>query len=367
MIYLDQASTSFPKPPEVLDAVSRWFRELGVSADRGDGDACAEVRQVVEDTRRRLAALCGTEAGRVGFTSGATESLNLALRAVLRPGDSVLTTALEHSSVVRPLTELRDRLDLRIEVLDPEPNGSIDADRAEAAMARGPRLLVFSHASNVLGSVVDARELCRRARARGCLTLVDASQSAGLIPLDVGGDLIAASAHKGLLGPPGLGFLAVRPDLDLHLPKQGGTGSAHSVDRHPDGWPQRLEAGTPNTPAIFGLHAALQWHDRSEADHLAAGLLLVDGLRDRLVERGYRVQGATCAERVPILSFTSDSYDPAELGTLLAEAGVHVRTGFHCAPWLHRHLGTEVGGTVRVSFGPFHGDADCHALTAALP
>lgn len=365
MIHLDQASTSFPKPPEVLAAVARWFDEVGVSADRGDGEPCAEARGVVEAVRTRLSEMCGLP--RVAFTSGATEALNMALRGLLGPGDAVLTTAFEHSSVVRPLNALREELDLRIEVLEPQRDGSLGAEQFEQKLRQGGfRLLVFSHASNVVGSALAAADLCDLARAHGCTSLVDASQSAGHLALDVGADLLAASAHKGLLGPPGLGFLAARGDVEIRSTKQGGTGSAEALDRHPETWPQAFEAGTPNTPAIFGLHAALEW----SAQHPAArdqALALTDELRAALGSRGYRVFAASPTEpRVAITSFTSDAYDPAELGILLAEAGVHVRTGHHCAPWLHRCLGTP-RGTVRVSPGPFNRATDIAALLEALP
>jgi selenocysteine lyase/cysteine desulfurase len=368
MIYLDHAATSWPKPAAVLGAVHRWYAELGVSAERGDSGRCAEVRAVVDQTRRALGRMCGVPDRRVAFTSGATESINLWLRGVLRRGDRVLTTALEHSSLVRPLTALRDELELRLDVLPPDHLGRIDlALAADRLAADGYRLFAFSHATNVVGTVLPAAELCAEARSRGCLTLLDAAQSAGLLPLDVGADAVAASAHKALLGPPGLGFLAVRDDVEVRGVKQGGTGSSRAVERHPDAWPAAMEAGTPNTPAIFGLRAALALHSERAGDALAQGLALVDALRERLRGRtGLRLLGPEDGARVPIQSFTLDDLDPAEAGALLAEAGIHVRTGFHCAPWIHQHLGTAASGTVRVSFGPGNTLADVDALAAAL-
>jgi selenocysteine lyase/cysteine desulfurase len=366
MIYLDHAATSWPKPPGVPAAIQRWFDELGVSASRGDGARCEHVSAVVHDTRRRLANLCDVPPDRVAFTSGATESLNLLLRGMLGRGDSVLTTALEHSSVVRPLQQLRGELELSVDVLPVDRVGILDVRAVERALEQGGyRAMVFTHASNVTGSAIDATRICTAARRAGCLTLVDASQTAGLLPLDVGADALAASAHKSLLGPPGLGFLAVRSSVELRPVKQGGTGSAAALELHPAQWPERMEAGTPNTPAIFGLHAALDWRDTR--DPLSHGLALLDFLRGRLAARpGARVLGPADGPRVPVLSFVLEDLDCAEAGVILAEAGIHVRTGFHCAPWIHRHLGTESSGTIRISPGPFNTEDDVLAVVDAL-
>jgi selenocysteine lyase/cysteine desulfurase len=371
VIYLDHAATSFPKPPGVLEAVAQWYRDYGVSADRGDSARCAEVGRLVEDTRTRLARLCGVPSARIAFTSGATESLNLFLRGFLRPSARVLTTALEHSSVVRPLVALRDELGIHIEVVPCDAHGAIDAERiVERLAAQRFDLLAFTHASNVVGSVLDARTLCAAARANGCATLLDACQSAGLLPLDVGADALAASAHKSLLGPPGLGFLAVRDGVALRPAKQGGTGSARALERHPDEWPAAFQAGTPNTPAILGLRAALRWLDERRMDELLAhGLRCADALREELEERG----GASVlgpppgtAPRLAIVSFTLADLDPSEVGAMLADAGIHVRTGYHCAPWIHAPLGTAAAGTVRASFGPFVSADDVRAVARAL-
>ncbi|MEM7203802.1 MAG: aminotransferase class V-fold PLP-dependent enzyme [Planctomycetota bacterium] len=367
MIYLDHASTSFPKPIAVREAVQRWLEELGVDGQRGDGPTAALVRDVVADTRARIGARCGLAADRVAFTSGATESLNLFLRGFLRPGAAVLTTELEHSSVVRPLNALRAERDLDIEILPVRLDGTLELDLVEERLRARPRdLLAFSHASNVLGTVLPAAELCTLARTHGCTTLLDASQSAGAVPFAVGADAIAASAHKGLLAPPGLGFLAVQEGVVVRPSKQGGTGSAAALEDHPPEWPAAFEAGTPNTPAIFGLHAALHWLDEHPDAHARAASLLT-GLRDELAARpGTRIFGPPSGDATAILSFVLPDLDPAEVGALLAEANIIVRTGFHCAPWLHRRLGTEAAGTVRVSAGPCTSEADIAAVATAL-
>ncbi len=269
MIHLDHAATSFPKPTPVLAAMQHWYASVGVSPDRGDGDNCGVARRAVDATRAQLGAVCGVPAARIAFVSGATEGLNLTLRALLRHGDVVLTTAFEHSSVVRPLTALAQERALRLVVLPPAADGGLPvADFAAALAAERPRLCVFTHASNVTGVALDAAAISDLARAVGCTTLLDASQTAGLLDLRVGADVVVASAHKALHGPPGIGFVAARDGLELLPQKQGGTGSSRALDQHPTEWPQAFEAGTPNTPAIFGLGAALTWlqqQDRGRA------------------------------------------------------------------------------------------------------
>lgn len=354
MIYLDHAATSHPKPPEVLAAITRWYTELGVSAERGDSTRCTEVRRLVDETRGRLARLAGVPTERIAFTSGATESLNLALRAVLRPGDTVLTTRFEHSAVVRPLKALQKERGVRLEVLPASPAGGLEVDAAaEVLAALRPRLFVFTHASNVSGAMFDAAALVELGHRHGALVLVDASQTAGLFPIDVGADLVAASAHKSLFGPPGLGFLAARPELDLPPQKQGGTGSSLALDEQPAEWPRAFEPGTPNTPAIVGLGAALRWLESRGPTNLRRAALARTEELDALLAANPEVRRIVPpGPRVPVISFVHRRYEPAELGALLDLAGVHVRTGFHCAPWVHAVLGTAAGGTIRMSPGP---------------
>ncbi|MBL9078638.1 MAG: aminotransferase class V-fold PLP-dependent enzyme [Planctomycetes bacterium] len=369
MIHLDHAATSFPKPPAVLAAVRRWFESVGVSADRGDGANCVLAARTVAATRERLGALCGVPPARIAFVSGATEGLNLVLRALLAPGDRVLTTAFEHSSVVRPLVALQRERGLQLEVLPPDAARDLPAAPFAAALQRWrPRVCVFAHASNVTGTALDAAVICAAARDVGCTTVLDASQTAGLLDLRVGADVVVASGHKALHGPPGIGFVAAQPRVPLPPQKQGGTGSSRALDEHPTEWPQAFEAGTPNTPAIFGLGAALEWlAEQTPARLLARGLGHVDALAAGLAGKpGVRLLLPPPERRVPVLSFVHDTLDPSELGALFAAASVQVRSGFHCAPWLHAHLGTAAAGTVRLSPGPELTPADLATALAAF-
>jgi len=358
MIYLDHAATSYPKPPAVRAAVDRWFDEVGVSADRGDGPQTRAAAAQVQRARSLLGELCGARAERVAFVSGATEGLNLVLRSLLAPGARVLTTCFEHSSVVRVLNALRAERALQVDVV-------VDDDAlCERLQQGGVDVCVFTHASNVTGHVFDAARICAAARAGAATTVLDVSQSAGYLPLQVGAHVLVGSAHKALHGPPGLGFVAAADDVALTPQKQGGTGSSVALDEHPTGWPHVLEAGTPNTPAIFGLAAALQWlAEQTPAELLARSLRSLDRMRAGLDELAdVRCFAATSAQRTPVLSFVHGRYDVLELGAVLAGAGVHARSGFHCAPWVHAHLGTEAAGTVRVSPGPETSDDDVAAF-----
>lgn len=361
MSYLDHAATSYPKPACVTAAIARWYDEVGVSADRGDGPRQRDARQTVAAARALAGALCGHDGDRVAFVSGATEGLNLALRAMLPAGARVLTTRHEHSSVVRVLTALRAERGLEVAVVD-------DDRQLCAALADRPAdVVVHTHASNVTGDVFDAAAVAAAARSAGARVVLDASQTAGYLPLAVGADVTVFSAHKALHGPPGLGCVVAAPHVPLAPQKQGGTGSSAALDQHPTAWPHAFEAGTPNTPAIYGLLAALRWLDEQtpaallrralhQTERLRAGLAALDGVRVL----------PTRAERTPVVSFVPERYDVLEVGAILAGAGVQARAGFHCAPWAHALLGTEAGGTVRLSPGPHTTDAEVDAALAVL-
>jgi len=374
MIYFDHAATSYPKPKAVLAAIEHWYRNVGVSAERGEGPRTREAAAVVQRVRDGIAKMTGHSCERVAFCSGATEGLNLVLRALLTPGSRVLTTAFEHASVVRPLISLRDERDLQVAVADCDAtdcgaNGGLNDDALCAAIAKHrPATLVFTHASNVTGEVFDAARICQTAREHGTVTVLDVSQTAGYLRLDVGADVVIGSGHKAMHGPPGIGFVAVAAELDLKPQKFGGTGSSAALERHPTAWPQAFEAGTPNTPALFGLAAAMDWlQEQGEANLLQRSLRNLAEVEAGL--RGMpdiRVIAADPDSRMPVLSFLHASYDPAEVGAILAQSGMQARAGFHCAPWVHQHLGTSTAGTVRIATGPDTTDDEIRALLALL-
>jgi selenocysteine lyase/cysteine desulfurase len=369
MIYFDHAATSYPKPDAVVAAVQHWYQNIGVSADRGEGPQTREAASVVQRVRKDIAKMTGHTAERVAFTSGATEGLNLILRALLAPGDRVLTTPFEHSSVVRPLLALRDERNLQLDMpTDGASSGPTDDELCKVIASSRPKAVVFTHASNVTGAIFDAKRICQVARDHGTLSVLDASQTAGYLSLNVGADIVIGSGHKAMHGPPGIGFVSVHAGLDLAPQKHGGTGSSTALERHPTQWPQAFEAGTPNTPAIFGLAAAMDWRaEHGEANLLQRALERLDEIEVGLsLLKGFRVIAPGTADRTPVLSFVHASYDPLEIGSVLAANKVHARTGFHCAPWIHAHLDTAAAGTVRIATGPDTSHDDVSALLAVL-
>lgn len=365
MIYLDHAATSHPKPAAVIAAVQRWYEEVGVSPERGDGPATRDASATMRRCRERLGRRTGHSPDRVAFCSGATEGLNLTLRALAGQGARVATTCFEHSSVVRTLHGLRKDRGVQIS------KAKSTAELCAVLRTSKPDLAVMTHASNVTGEIFDAAAVAETARALGIPFVLDASQSAGYLPLDVGASVVVASAHKALHGPPGLGFISVDDDQAMLPQKFGGTGSSTALEHHPVKWPQAFEAGTPNMPAIYGLDAALTWLDEAgEAVLLRRARAALARLRRRLeATNDFVVHAAPAGEGLPVMSLCHARYDPLEMTAILAGAGVHARAGFHCAPWIHEHLGTQVAGTLRLSPGPATTDAELDeagALLAAL-
>lgn len=371
-IYLDYAATAAIRPPEVADAVLAYLRDVGATPGRAGHRRAVEAGRIAFRCRRALARLFGVrgDPGRIAFQLNATHALNVALHGVLRPGDRVVRTSYDHNSVRRPVAAL-GRMGVAETVLAGFPDGRFDLDEAERALA-GARLLVLSHASNVLGTVAPVAELAARAHAHGALVLVDASQSAGHLPVDVeamGIDLLAFTGHKGLLGPQGTGGLYVREGLEIASIFAGGTGGESGPAEMPEAMPDRLEAGTQNGPGIAGLLAGVEWV-------LARGAGAVHGrqaalkarLRDALgLVPGIRLHSPAAPEGVGIVTVTVDGIDPAELAARLdREHGVMTRAGLHCAPEAHRILGTEATGAVRFSVGWATTEAEVHRAARAV-
>jgi len=374
VIYLDNAATSFPKAPGVSEAMVRALAEAGGNPGRSGHALALAAQGVVNDARLRLAAFLGApDPARVIFTSGATEALDLALFGLLRPGDRVVTTSMEHNAVARPLAALADR-GVVVERIACAPDGALDLGDLERALQAGPtRLVAMVHASNVCGTILPAAQAARLAHRHGALLLLDAAQTAGALPLDVRQlevDLLAVPGHKGLLGPPGVGALYVGAGVTLAPLRHGGTGVRSEEERMPEGLPEGLEAGTPNTVGLAGLAAALRHlSGRGVADVRAHEQALTARLMGRLREiPGLRLHGPGDALRqVATLSITLDGWEPHDLAAVLESAfGLAVRAGLHCAPWAHRTLGTAPAGTVRLSAGPSTTEDQVDQAAAAL-
>ena len=373
-VYLDNAATSYPKPEAVYLAVDRYLRECGGSPGRASHRKAREADAVVLDTRTRVATLFGVgDPARIVFTCNATESLNLAIRGVLRPGDHVLLTDLEHNAVVRPLWKLKDSLGVRLTVVESDPDGFIDPARVGAAIRPETRLVCCVHASNVLGTVQPVGEIGAIARSRGVLFLVDASQSAGVVPLEVermGIDLLAFTGHKGLLGPAGTGGLYVREGVHVEPLKHGGTGAHSESLEPPDAMPEGYEPGTLNSPGLAGLAAGVKFVLETGVEAIRAREIeLTRRLLEGLWELpGVRLYGPSTPERkVGITLFNFEALDPADVGRILDRRfGVMVRSGLHCSALSHQKLGTRERGAVRFSFGCFTTPADVDRAVEAL-
>lgn len=363
-IYLDNAATTWPKPETVYAAVDRYQRELGTPAGRGAYSEAAEVGRLVSSTRRAIAELIGAkDPQRIIFTLNGTDSLNLAIHGALTSGGHVITTVVEHNSVLRPLRALEDAEKITVTRVACSPSGIVDPDAMRAALRHDTRLVVLNHASNVTGAIQPAAEVGELAREHGALFLLDAAQTAGEIPIDVDElnvDLLAAPGHKGLLGPLGSGVLYLRPDVEAEIAivRQGGTGSESESDRQPVGLPEKYESGNLNVPGIVGLGAGVAWlQSRGIASLRQHAIDLTNRLWEGLSPiAGVRLYGPSSAEaRVGVVSMTIEGYDPQEVAAMLDSAyRVQTRAGLHCAPLMHQALGTlGQGGTVRFSVGPF--------------
>ena len=377
-IYLDNAATSWPKPESVLVAMDRFHREFGVAAGRGATRAASEVDAVINRCRLRAAQLLGTESPeRMVFTFNGTDSLNLAIHGILRGGDHVIASTLEHNSVLRPLGELRQRIGIETTLIAPESNGRVDPIKFRDALQPNTRLIVMLHASNVTGIIQPVADVGEIARKANVLMLVDAAQTAGHVPINVRDlpiDLLACPGHKGLLGPLGTGLLYLRPGLEDRVIslRQGGTGTQSEDDQQPSHLPDKYESGNHNVPGLFGLEASLEWIEKRSVPAIRQHEL---SLRRRLLEglsklSSVQVHGSGNLEEqaVGVVSFTLSDLEPQDVAVVLdQEFQIQTRAGLHCAPGAHRSLGTlNSGGTVRVSFGPFTTETDVDDLVAAL-
>ena len=371
-LFLDNAATSFPKPDSVYRAMDAAMREIGVAPGRGGYQQSLAAARIVFATRSALAGFFGVpDSSRLIFTHSATESLNIAVSGLLKPGDHVVSSSMEHNALVRPLHLMRAR-GVEVSFVPADRDGTVSERGIAQAMRRNTRLVALAHCSNVTGTVQPIGEIARVARAGGALFLVDAAQSAGYLPLDAAGmgiDLLAAPGHKSLYGPPGTGFLAVAPGIQLDPLLVGGTGGNASSPEQPQEMPERFESGTMNTPAIAGLKAGLDFILETGIEEIRAqGKLLIGQLLEGLrATPGAIVYGPAAGERGSAVSFNLEGHDPATLGFLLDhDYDISVRVGLHCAPDVHKTIGSYPSGTVRVSPGYFNSEADIACFLKAL-
>lgn len=373
-IYLDNAATSFPKPESVYQALDRFARHDLANPGRAGHKMALAAERALDDARHRLNQLFhGAEPERFIFTLNCTDALNMAFKGVLSPGDHVISSNLEHNSVSRPLRQME--LDGRIGVtrLVADGGGTLNPDDVRKAITPKTRLIALTHATNVLGTIQPVAEIGVIAREHDALFLVDAAQTAGAVPIDVQQmaiDLLAFPGHKSLMGPTGTGALYVGPRAKVGAWREGGTGGDSSSETQPREFPYFLEGGTPNVLGVAGLAAGVQFVQERGIDAIREHeVMLTERLWRRLDEiGGYEVFGhRDPARRVGTLSFRSEALPATELGGILDQAfDIAIRPGLHCAPYIHRALGTFPEGTVRVSPGPFSTEEDIDALAQAL-
>jgi len=373
MIYLDNAATSFPKPKRVIDAVTRYLNEIGGNPGRASHALAREASSLIDRTRRLLASLLGNvDPSRIIITPSTTVALNLAIKGLLKSGDHVLTTSMEHNSVLRPLNGLA-KLGVTHSLIPCSSSGELDPADILPLIQPHTRLIVLVHASNVTGNLMPVGEVGKVARERGILLLVDAAQTMGKMAIDPEQllvDLLAGPGHKGLLGPMGTGFLYVKPGLELEPLWEGGTGTHSESLKQPETWPERFESGTCNAPGLAGLAegiaevlqlgiAAITAHERRLVEILLGGLSQFPGItlygpKDRRFCTGtfaFNVQKLDCAEVAHILD---------------TAYAIAVRSGLHCAPAAHRTIGTFPHGAVRVSVSPYNREEEIHTFLKAV-
>ena len=375
-IYFDNAATSWPKPEAVYRAVDDYHRRLGAPAGRGTYAEAAETERMVLSCRKKVAQLIGaSDPSRIVFTQNGTDSLNLALHGLLRPGDHVVTSVCEHNSVLRPLRFLAEHRDVTTTYIGCDGQGYVDPEDIRRAITSQTRLIALIHASNVTGAIQPVEAVGQIAAERGIPLLVDAAQSLGQLPIDVNRircQLLAAPGHKGLLSPLGTGVLYFAPDVEQSLLplRQGGTGTRSDEDRQPESLPDKYESGNLNVPGIVGLEAGIshvlemglnpiQQEAQTQSERLLRGLSEL---------KGVQLYGPETTERrVGVVSLNVAGFDPQELAALLdAQWSIQTRAGIHCAPRMHAALGTLPRGTLRLSIGHLTTPEEIDAVLAAL-
>jgi cysteine desulfurase family protein len=374
LIYLDNAATVYPKPKEVLEEMTELYSTYGVNPGRSGYDLCIVGGNLVETTRQELTRFFGgTDPNRLVFAYNASDGLNILIQGLVEPGDHVVSTMVEHNSVIRPLNHLQAKKLISVDYVPTDAGGYVDPDEIRKALRKETKLVVVNHGSNVIGTIQPVAEIGKLCRERGILFVIDVAQTAGVVPIDMQAmcvDALAFTGHKSLLGPTGIGGVYVREGVTVQATRYGGTGVRSAYPFHLEEYPYRLEVGTVNVIGVVGLHLAQKYladkridaiyrHEMKLFSRLQAGLMEIDGVT---------LHGATSLEnRLPVLSFTVEGRDPSDVGTLLdVDHNIATRTGLQCAPLIHEQMGTAPRGTVRMSVGPANVDKDIDAAIEAV-
>ncbi len=375
LIYLDNGSTSFPKPEEVYTFMNHFYRNFGVNPGRSGYDLCMETGELVEETRQMLTKFFnGRDPNRLCFSYNSTDALNLIINGMLQQGDHALTTTIEHNSVLRPLYHLSKFNGVEVDYIPFDDKGFVDPDDFPKMFKKNTKLVIVNHASNVIGTIQPIKEIGRYCQERGIPLAIDASQSAGKIPIDIeelNVDIVAFTGHKSLLGPTGIGGLYVKEGVEIRHTRAGGTGIRSAVRTHLYEYPYKLEYGTLNTLGVAGLHAGLKWIQKRGLSNIyehemKLTTMLRDGLKD--------VEGVTLycqddlSNHISIFLFNVDGLEALNTGTMLdVDYNIACRTGLHCAPLAHEQLGTaKIHGAVRFGIGPFNTEEQIKTAVEAV-
>jgi cysteine desulfurase family protein len=372
MIYFDNAATTMKKPPEVTEAVINAMNSMG-NAGRGVSEASLSASRIIYDTREKLCRFFGAEHPRqIAFTANSTESLNIAVKGLLDPGDHVVSTMLEHNSVLRPLYEM-EKKGVRLTIIKSNKQGTIDISEIKKAVTDETKMVVCTHASNLTGNCVDIKTIGKTAHEHGAVFVVDASQTAGVFPIDVqamGIDVLCFTGHKGLLGPQGTGGIYVKEGINIRPLKSGGSGVQTYSRTHPVEMPTALEAGTLNGHGIAGLGAAIGYLNKTGIDNIRKieqelAWRFYEGVKD---VPGIKIYGDfTTKDRCAIVTLNIGDYDSSEVSdALLTDYNISTRSGGHCAPLMHEALGTVEQGAVRFSFSHYNTDEEVDTAINAV-
>jgi len=375
-IYADHAATTFPRPPEIVDAISDYLLEIGCSPGRGGYRRALEAARLVFEARLSLAELFNVpRAEQIIFTPSVTYALNLLLKGILQPGDHALISSMEHNAVVRPLSRLNRERGVLVEMLACNQDGTLDPLQVKKALRRDTRLVVLTHASNVTGTLLPVYEVGELLAGSDVFYAIDAAQTAGSEQIDfqeLRCDYLAFTGHKGLLGPPGIGGLCLSERATEQTAPliEGGTGSRSEEEEQPPFLPDKFESGTQNVPGVAGLAAGVRLINAAGPKELGRRKReLTAGLLDGLATLpGVTVYGTRCPEKMTAtVSLNIDGFDSGDLSFMLEQCfSIMTRSGLHCAPLAHRTIGTFPKGTLRFSFGFGNTLADVHHILAAL-
>jgi cysteine desulfurase family protein len=375
LIYLDNGATSFPKPEEVYTFMDYYYRNFGVNPGRSGFDLCMEAGEVIDATRKQLTKFFnGTDFNRLCFSYNSTDALNLVISGILEKGDHAISTTIEHNSVLRPLYHQSEYNGVEVDYIPVDSKGFVDPDDFPGAFKKNTKLVVVNHGSNVIGTLQPIKEIGAHCQKHGIPFAIDASQSAGKVPIDLEEqnlDIVVFTGHKSLLGPTGIGGLYVREGIEIRVTRAGGTGVRSAVRTHLFEYPYRLEYGTVNSIGVAGLHTGVKWLEERGIQNIhehemKLTTMLRDGLQD--------VEGVTLycqddlTDHIGVFLFNVDGFEALNVGTLLdVDYNIASRTGLHCAPLVHEHLGTvEIHGAVRFGIGPFNTEEHINTAIEAV-